>query len=143
MFGDDSERSHKHSPLIKHPRGRARFQQLRVFILPLFTDSARHLLLGREAAKITKQEVLRRKGGRKKFLKRSPLSSRELLFPPPHAPLPRSRSNELQRSVVPKQNKAVPLGLRNNGGDPVHSAPSLGFILPLNAQMPQPFLREK
>lgn len=45
------------------------------------------------------------------------------------------RRNKSQRSVVPKQNRAVPLGLWNNASDPIYSALSLGFILPLNAQM--------
>lgn len=43
--------------------------------------------------------------------------------------------NKSQGSVVLKQNRAVPVGLWNNGRDPIHSAPSLGFILALNAKM--------
>lgn len=45
------------------------------------------------------------------------------------------RRNKSQRSVVPEQNRAVPLRLWNNVSDPIYSALSLGFILPLNAQM--------
>lgn len=52
----------------------------------------------------------------------------------PHSSMT-ERRNKSQRSLVPKQNRAVPLGLWNNASDPIYSALSLGFILPLNAQM--------
>lgn len=86
---------------------------------------------------------MRGKRGKEKFLKRSPLSSLEFLFFLTPRFSVTERHNKSQGSVVQKQNRAVPPWLWNNGGDPILSALSLGFILALNAQMLLPFLWEK
>lgn len=131
VFSNDSGRcsGEKEMPLIDYPfRHRESVRLLQPIFHPLFiywqcTISA----TGKKTQ--TKQETR----GKQREEKPSSVIAGIFVFAP-HSSVT-ERRNKSQRSVVPKQNRAVPLGLWNNASDPIYSALSLGFILPLNAQM--------
>lgn len=131
-----SKAENKHLPLIKHPSGQEETLFTSSFFHPpfIYRQCAIFARGGKKSANKTGNEG---KAWKRKFLKRSPLSSLEFFFTPHFSVT--ERHNKLQGSVVLKQNRAVPLGRWNNRSDPVHSTQSLGFILPLNAQMLRPF----
>lgn len=119
----------KHLPLIKYPSGhRESVCLLQPIFQPPFTYwQCAISATGKKTQ--TKQEMR----GKKWEEKPSSIIARIFVFTP-HSSVT-ERRNKLQRSVVPKQNRAVPLRLWNNASDPIYSVLSLGFILPLNAQM--------
>lgn len=144
VFGNDSNccslAENKHLPLIKHPSGHeesVRFLQPFSSSLYLLTVcnichwekkvQTKQEMWGKQSKEISSKEVLCHRWNAGFFFSFSPHSSVT------------EHRNKLQRSVVTKQNRAVPLGLWNNGSDPIYSTLSLGFILPLNAQMLWPF----
>lgn len=143
VFSNDSDcfstAENKHFPLIKHPSGH---KESLCFLQPLFHPPFIYwqcAIFANGKNVQTKQEMRGEHSNekKKKILKRIPLSSPDFFsFFFFYSTLSMTEwHKESQGSVVLKQNKAVPLGLWNNGGDPIHSTLCLGFILVLNAQM--------
>lgn len=125
-----AQQQSKHSPLIKYPSGRRESVPFTTKFLPPSPFTYWQFAISATGKKTqTKQEAW----GKQREEKPSSIIAGIFVFTP-HSSVT-ERRNKSQRSVVPRQNRAVPLGLWNNASDPIYSALSLGFILPLNAQM--------
>lgn len=123
------QQKNKHLPLIKYLSGH---RESVCFLQP---NPSLPFTYWQYAISATGKKMQTKQETRRKQREEKPSSIiAEIFVFTPHSSVT-ERRNKSQRSVVPKQNRAVPLGLWNNASDPIYSVLSLGFILPLNAQM--------